>query len=384
MKPDMVRAVGGASSSPRRDGRDNYGSSGPEKFREGDKVEGNYRGRGRWYPGRIKRVNYDDTYDIDYDDGEKEARMKPDMVRAVGGASSSPRRDGRDTSSTRYREGDKIEADYRGRGRWYPGRIKRDNYDGTYDIDYDDGEKEMGVRAEMIRSVGFPSHDAHVTMRFEEGDKVEADYKGRGRWFPGVVKRDNRDGTFDINYDDGEREMNVRNTSIRRREHSSPSRSTNNGAKLKQGDKIEADYKGRGRWHPGTIRRDNFDDTFDIDYDNGDRELNVRRDFIRRLDERADSKSTSTYHSDSKDGRHVTDDKGNGDSAGRDDPKGSDVRDTRVATLSRSGRRDKSEFLYDRGQLVACYWYKLSVYGRARAFTKPKPALVLNHNIDGT
>ena len=93
----MIRAVGGASSSPRRDGRsDHTGSSAPEKFLEGDKVEGNYRGRGRWHPGRIKRVNNDDSYDIDYDDGEKEARMRPEMVRAIGGTSSSPRRYGRD------------------------------------------------------------------------------------------------------------------------------------------------------------------------------------------------------------------------------------------------------------------------------------------------
>ena len=39
----------------------------------------------------------------------------------------------------------KVEADYKGKG-YYPGRIKRDNRDGTYDINYDDGEKEIGVR----------------------------------------------------------------------------------------------------------------------------------------------------------------------------------------------------------------------------------------------
>ena len=59
-----------------------------------------------------------------------------------------------------------------------------------------------------------------------------------------------------------------------------------------------------------------------------------------------------------------------------------DLRTLRVNTLSRS--LEKSGFLFPRGHLVACYWYKLSVYGRSRAFTKPKPALVLNHNIDGT
>jgi len=41
-------------------------------FREGDKVEAKYRGKLRYYPGVIRRVNRDSTYDIDYNDGEKE------------------------------------------------------------------------------------------------------------------------------------------------------------------------------------------------------------------------------------------------------------------------------------------------------------------------
>ena len=42
-----------------------------EKLREGDKVEANYRGRGKYYPGRIGYANRDGTYAIDYDDGEE-------------------------------------------------------------------------------------------------------------------------------------------------------------------------------------------------------------------------------------------------------------------------------------------------------------------------
>ena len=51
------------------------------------------------------------------------------------------------------REGDKVEARYRGKARAYPGRIARDNRDGTYDVDYDDGEKERGVAADLITSL---------------------------------------------------------------------------------------------------------------------------------------------------------------------------------------------------------------------------------------
>ncbi len=42
-------------------------------------------------------------------------------------------------------EGMKVEGRYRGKARYYPGRIARVRLNGSYDIDYDDGEMEMGV-----------------------------------------------------------------------------------------------------------------------------------------------------------------------------------------------------------------------------------------------
>ena len=50
-----------------------------------------------------------------------------------------------------FREGEKVEARYRGKTRFYPGKIRRENRDGTYDIDYDDGDKEWNVTANRVR-----------------------------------------------------------------------------------------------------------------------------------------------------------------------------------------------------------------------------------------
>ena len=44
-----------------------------------------------------------------------------------------------------------MEARYRGKARYYPGRIALDRQDGTYDIDYDDGEKERMVDKELVK-----------------------------------------------------------------------------------------------------------------------------------------------------------------------------------------------------------------------------------------
>ena len=81
------------------------------------------------------------------DDGESETRVEARLITPLdGGGSDSDRR------SDRLREGDKIEADYRGRGKFYPGKISRDRGDDTYDIDYDDGERETRVSKRLIRS----------------------------------------------------------------------------------------------------------------------------------------------------------------------------------------------------------------------------------------
>ena len=115
----------------------------------------------RYYQGVISRDNRDGTYDIDYDDGEKEKGVKESYIRKIsgggglkhsprGGKSSSSRNDNIDDDGNLSR-GDKIEARYRGGSKYYPGKIARDNRDGTYDIDYDDGEKERGVKKSYIK-----------------------------------------------------------------------------------------------------------------------------------------------------------------------------------------------------------------------------------------
>ena len=140
---------------------------------------------------------------------------------------------------------DKVEANYRGRGKYYTGKIREDRGDGTFDIDYDDGEKETRVREELIRSLERPSSPSRPTAKLSEGDKVEANYRGRGKYYPGKIKYDNRDGTYDIDYDDGEKERSVKEADIKSLE-SGGSASAN---MLRRGDKVEANYRGRGKYY---------------------------------------------------------------------------------------------------------------------------------------
>eukprot|EP00953_Heterococcus_sp_UTEX-ZZ885_P010886 6325-Heterococcus_DN1.PRE.2 len=320
------------------------------KPREGDRVEARYKGRTRYYSGVIRRAHRDGTYDIDYDDGEKELSVDAELVRLLDSNSSSSGT--KSVTATVHkaavldlREGDKIEARYKGRERWYAGVIRRVNRDGSYDINYDDGERELGVDTELVRPVGATSAKADVTVQLREGDKIEARYKGRERYFPGTVKRVNRDDTYDINYDDGERELGVEARfvlligSINANSSSSkPSRAAT--VQLREGDKIEARYRGRERWFPGVIRRVNSDDTYDISYDDGEIELSVAVDLIRLLS--SSSNSSSKYTADSATVQLQEGDKIEARYKGRER--------WYAGVIKRANRDDTYDILYDDGE----------------------------------
>jgi hypothetical protein len=107
-----------------------------------------------------------------------------------------------DIDSTDLKEGDKVECLYKGKGtKWFSGKVSRVNRDGTFDIRYDDGDVENGAVALHIRR----QHDQFVARYpsvLREGMRVEARFRGKSKYYPGVIRRENRDGTFDIDYND--------------------------------------------------------------------------------------------------------------------------------------------------------------------------------------
>ena len=70
------------------------------------------------------------------------------------------------------KEGVKVEARYGGRSHFYPGKIRRENRDGTYDIHYEDGSREKNVRKELIKALeparGNPPFRAEANSNLEE------------------------------------------------------------------------------------------------------------------------------------------------------------------------------------------------------------------------
>jgi hypothetical protein len=57
----------------------------------GDKVEAQFKGKGKHYPGKVKAVNADGTYSVLFDDGDKDEAVADSNIKSSGG-NGGPRR----------------------------------------------------------------------------------------------------------------------------------------------------------------------------------------------------------------------------------------------------------------------------------------------------
>ena len=165
----------------------------------------------------------------------------------------------------------------------------RKNGDDSYDIRYDDGDEEKGVAAEFVKAAEDADKKGAKTQRrqvaapapapaadakvFGKGEKIEALYKGKKNWYAGVVDRYDADTeTYDVTYDDGEVEKGVKQENIARAPGDS---------ELEVGARIEAKYKGKRKYYAGKVAARGDDGTYDIAYDDGEKESGVARELIR-------------------------------------------------------------------------------------------------------
>ena len=93
VKEEFIKSLDSDSEDDRRSSK---------KPREGDKVEADFKGRGKWYKGKVTRVRSDDTCDIEFEDGDSEKRVELKRIKVLGGGSRSRSRPPRSVRRTRY------------------------------------------------------------------------------------------------------------------------------------------------------------------------------------------------------------------------------------------------------------------------------------------
>lgn len=146
------------------------------------------------------------------------------------------------------------------RAEWYRATVTSINPNkGNIDVRYDDGDKDKGLCRMCVRPYIPLEVDEPVAVRVKNG------------FHDGRVVGVYDDARYDVQtYTIGLR-RNVTASSIRRFDY-----------KLGEGAAVEALYQGVGDiWYRGKIVQVNDDETFDVEYDDGDKEYGVEPHQIR-------------------------------------------------------------------------------------------------------
>ena len=103
---------------------------------------------------------------------------------------------------TIIKAGSKVIVDWDGCGNWYTGNVYELNKDGSVNINFDDGDTAENISMAVIKLSPFP--DSLSQRSIHVGCAVLALWQGNGNLYPAIIMKDNNDGTFDIRYDDEE------------------------------------------------------------------------------------------------------------------------------------------------------------------------------------
>ena len=129
------------------EGEDEHGASAEAnskvgaELKEGDAVEARHGGQAQWFPGKVSAVHANGAYDLTYEDGDKEKKVPRHRIRRKG---EKPR--------ATLSEGEVVDVRHGGGKKLFPGKIAKVHDDGSYDIAYDDGDKESKVARKLIEA----------------------------------------------------------------------------------------------------------------------------------------------------------------------------------------------------------------------------------------
>lgn len=270
-------------------------------FKIGDRVQGQFQGGSNWYHGAIQSYNaVEGTYAVRYDDGDYEADVPLDRLRASSAA---------------------VEV--------VP--VKANVAIPTLAPAPASHPALMGGAQNFVKPKPQPAPVAAPLLPspYKVGDKIEALYYKGTTWYGGKVQAvhaipNPADGeyAFDIAYDDGDRELKVPQANVRfpagsaaaataastpkqattaRSETSapaSPSKSDQAPPLFKVGDIVEGFYGGGPSWYGAKVSKVNpvaagGKHTYVLDYNDGDREVAVAEVNIR-LSAKSPQASTTT------------------------------------------------------------------------------------------
>jgi hypothetical protein len=176
-------------------------------FVQNEYVEVRRNGSGQYHPANITSCKGSGKYSVKFTDGDTLLTVGADLIRPVksqlkGKAPSQSMFDvtrGAITADkAKLKKDMPVEANYRGAGTFYPGRISCCRLNGKYDVMYSDGRKETNISRELIREHTPGKQNAFGSSAAQRNDptartqnkanKAEGTHK-RGSFFGGGRKQ---------------------------------------------------------------------------------------------------------------------------------------------------------------------------------------------------
>jgi hypothetical protein len=230
-------------------------------FRARQTVMGNWRGRGRWYAATVVAVRSACCYTIRYSDGDTENCVDPRNLRAATGGTCR-------VANRACGAGYSVSANWRGYGRYYAGRVTS-CISGMYTVTYADGDRESNIPAARLRNCS----NCPTTM-YRVSQRVYGNYRGENYWYPGRVTGGNGSTGYTIRLDDGDMMRSTTTCHLRARAWSL-------GGGMSVGQRARVRHRGGTRCYPAIVcgtgtRRG----TYKICYNDGDKEDNVATNII--------------------------------------------------------------------------------------------------------
>lgn len=113
------------------------------------------------------------------------------------------------TVTCKYAVNQRVEGNWEGYGDWYSGRVTARTSACAYTVRYDDGDTETGVSERNVRPASRCVFRNGMT-------NIEANWRGGGTWYRGrICGAGNKACTWNICFADGDRENNVPDGRIR-------------------------------------------------------------------------------------------------------------------------------------------------------------------------
>jgi len=163
-----------------------------QKLSVGDSVDYYSPTNERWLDScNVMGVNDDGTYVVSV---PKSSRVETKYAVVIGDSPGCIR-----VSQPLFTIGNRVLANWKNAGPLYFGTIADVNPDGTYDIQYDDGDAELRVEQSRI----------YLAPNLNVGDRVFVNWKAHGYYFPAEVAIIHPDHTIRVDFDDGDVEDNV-------------------------------------------------------------------------------------------------------------------------------------------------------------------------------